>query len=97
MRIPDVPNELRPNDFADVPIDRGFSKAPYSIAENEHGLRVPDQSLIEQIGFGEVKLPVKKEQVGADFYPKTDSVVSFQSGATHTITAGTNTLEAQDR
>ena len=48
------------NEEADVPIDRGFVKAPYSIAENEHGLLVPAKSLIDQIGFGQVKLPVLK-------------------------------------
>ena len=80
------------NEEAGVPIDRGFSKAPYSVVENEHGLRVPDKSLIEQIGFGEVKLPVTKEKTGADYYPKTDSVVAFQSGTARIVAAGTNTI-----
>jgi len=53
---------------------------------------VPAQSLIDEIGFGEVKLPVTKEETGADFYPKTDYVVTFQSGATHAVAAGTNTI-----
>jgi len=79
------------NEEASVPLD-GFSKAPYSVTENEHGLRVPAQSLIDEIGFGEVKLPVTKEETGADFYPKTDYVVTFQSGATHAVAAGTNTI-----
>ncbi|RZV35454.1 MAG: alginate lyase [Chromatiales bacterium] len=80
------------NEEADVSIDTGFSKVPYSVVENEHGLRVPEQSLIDEIGFGEVKLPVNKDETGADFYPKTDSVVAFQSGTTHTVAAGTNTI-----
>jgi poly(beta-D-mannuronate) lyase len=80
------------NEEAGVPIDSGFSKAPYSVVENQHGLLVPPQSLIDQIGFGEVKLPVTKEETGAGYYPKTDSVVAFQSGSTLSVAAGTNTI-----
>lgn len=80
------------NEEANVPIDRGFSKAPYSVTENERGLLAPEQSLIEQIEFGEVKLPVSKEETGADFYPKDDPFVQFGSGKTIAVAAGTNTL-----
>ncbi len=85
------------NEEASVPIDHGFEKVPYSVAENEHGLRVPDQALVDQIGFGDVKLPVTKEETGADFYAKVDKVVAFQSGDTLAVAAGTNTIvEALD-
>lgn len=80
------------NEEADVPIDRGFSKAPYSVTENEHGLLVPAQSLIDQIGFGEVRLPVTKEETGASYYPKVGELVTFESGATHAVVPGTNTI-----
>jgi poly(beta-D-mannuronate) lyase len=80
------------NEEADVPIASGFSKAPYSVTKNEHGLLVPAQSLIDRIEFGEVKLPVSKEDTGADFYPKVDYVVAFQSGDTLSVAAGTNTI-----
>ena len=80
------------NEEANVPIEVGFSQVPYSVSENENGLRVPEQSLIDQIEFGEVKLPVTKEETGASFYPKTDRVVEFQSGNTLSVTAGTNTI-----
>ena len=82
------------NEEASLPaeIAGGFRKVPYSVTENEHGLRAPDKSLIDQIGFGEVRLPVAKEETGADFYPKTEHVVSFQSGRTHPVAAGTNTI-----
>ena len=80
------------NEDASVPIASGFSKAPYSIARNKHGLFVPAQSLIDQIKFGEVKLPVTKDETGADFYPKVDKVVTFQSGDTVLVAAGTNTI-----
>ena len=80
------------NEEADVPIDGGFSKAPYSVVENEHGLLVPAQSLIDDIEFGEVKLPVTKKETGADFYPKTEPSVAFESGVVVTVPPGTDTL-----
>jgi poly(beta-D-mannuronate) lyase len=80
------------NEEANVPIENGFRKVPYSVTENEHGLRVPAQSLVDEIEFGEVKLPVAKEDTGADFYPKVDKVVAFQSGVMHSVAAGTNTI-----
>ena len=81
------------NEEADVPIGSGFSKAPYSVEENEHGLRVPAQSLIDEIGFGEVRLPVTREETGASFYPRTDNFVEFQSGDTLSVGAGTDTIQ----
>jgi len=80
------------NEEADVPIASGFSKVPYSVAKNEHGLLVPAQPLIDQIEFGEVKLPVSKEETGADFYPQVDIAVAFQSGDTVSVAAGANTI-----
>ena len=80
------------NEEASVPIDQGFSKVPYSLAENEHGRLVPAKSLIDEIDFGEVKLPVTKNETGADFYPKTDPSVTFGSGAIVEVPAGTDTL-----
>ncbi len=80
------------NEEANVPIESGFSKVPYSVAENEHGLLVPSQSLIDEIDFGEVKLPVTKEETGADFYAKTEPSVAFASGAVVAVAAGTDTL-----
>jgi len=80
------------NEEVSVPIANGFRKDPYSVAENEHGLRIPAQSLVDEIEFGEVKLPITKEEAGANFYPKIDSVVAFQSGDVHAVPAGTNTI-----
>lgn len=80
------------NEEASVPIDHGFSKVPYSVTENSNGLRVPTKSLIDQISFGEVKLPVTKKETGADYYPKQDINAAFQSGDTHPVKAGTNTI-----
>lgn len=80
------------NEEANVPIDVGFTKAPYAVAENEHGLRVPDESLVSQIEFGEVKLPVTKAETGAEFYPKEDDTHEFRSGETIAVDAGVDTL-----
>ena len=80
------------NEEADVDIKNGFSKAPYSVAENANGLLVPAQSLVDEIEFGEVKLPVAKEDTGADFYPQVGELVAFQSGDRHLVEAGTNTI-----
>ncbi len=80
------------NEGATVPVDTGFSPVPYSVAQNANGLLVPPQSLVEQIGFGEVKLPVSKDEVGALYYPKNDLAVAFRSGSDVAVPAGTNTL-----
>ncbi len=82
------------NDEVRIPIDKGFSKQPYSVTTNEYGLKVPDASLTRAIGFAEVKLPVTKTQAGADFYPKHEDKVAFRSGKTYTVKPGTNTLLA---
>ncbi len=80
------------NDEASIPLANGFAKAPYNVKENVNGLRVPEQSLIDQIGFGEIKLPVDKEETGANFYPKEDLIVDFGNGKKTKVPAGTNTL-----
>ena len=80
------------NEDANLPMNDGFVRVPYSVTENAHGLRVPEQSLLDDIGFGEVKLPVTKEETGADFYPKTELAADFRSGAEIAVEPGTNTL-----
>ncbi len=80
------------NEGVNPPLDDGFVSVPYSVAENEHGLRVPEQTLLDDIGFGEVKLPVTKEETGASFYPKSELAAGFQSGKEIAVAPGTNTL-----
>lgn len=75
-----------------VPVVEGFSEAPYAVSENMHGLLVPEQALLDQIGFGEVRLPVTKDEAGALFYPKVDPSVTFRSGAEVSVPPGINTL-----
>ena len=44
------------------------------------------------MGFGDLKLPLTRDETGADFYSKDDPFVDFGSGATTSVAAGTNTL-----
>jgi len=82
------------NEEASTPIKSGFASTPYSVTVNKHGLKSPSQALLDKIGFGEVKLPVTKEEAGTNFYPKNEAIVAFNSGETITVKAGTNTLLA---
>lgn len=80
------------NDQAKAPFAQGFNKVPLELTRNEHGLLTPSQELRDQIGFGEVKLPVTKEEVGADFYPKDGFEKTFNTGRTIKVSPGVNTL-----
>ena len=79
------------------PFEQGFSYTSTSLEKNNNGLLVPSDDLLKSINFGEVKLPISKYEVGATYFPKTDETVSFGSGQTIEVPAGTNTLiEALD-
>ncbi|MFT2091083.1 polysaccharide lyase 6 family protein [Paraglaciecola sp. 2405UD69-4] len=80
------------NEEASTPIQSGFASTPYSVTTNKYGLKSPDEDLLEEIGFGEVKLPVTKEEVGASYYPKTETTIAFQSGKTINVPSGTDTI-----
>ena len=80
------------NEEASVPISTGFSKELYSVLENDNGLRVPAQSLIDRISFGEVRLPVTRKETGASFYPKPDDATEFESGDTIGVEPGVDTV-----
>lgn len=80
------------NEEANAPFEEGFKKVPFNIEKNEFGLWAPDQELIDEIGFGEVRLPVTKEETGASYYPKTISRALFASGQVIAVEPGTNTI-----
>jgi poly(beta-D-mannuronate) lyase len=80
------------NKEASTPIKSGFSTTDYVVKTNNHGLKSPSKKLLDKIGFGEVKLPVTKKEAGANFYPKNEAVVAFNSGKKIKVKAGTNTL-----
>jgi poly(beta-D-mannuronate) lyase len=80
------------NEEADVPIDSGFRKVPYSVTVNESGLHVPAESLVDDISFGEIKLPITKENAGADYYPKDEILIAFESGNTIAVPPDTDSI-----
>jgi len=82
------------NEEASTPIKSGFASTPYSVTVNKHGLKSPSKALLDKIGFGEVKLPVTKEEAGTNFYPKNEAIIAFNSGETIAVKAGNNTLLA---
>lgn len=86
------------NEEAKAPMKKGFEKVALNLSRNENGLLVPVQELIDQIEFGEVKLPVSKTATGADYYAKDGDVKSFGSGEKILVTPGENTiLEALEK
>ncbi|RKQ50207.1 poly(beta-D-mannuronate) lyase [Roseivirga pacifica] len=80
------------NEEAEPPFNNGFGKVPFALAKNENGLVAPDKELTDKINFGEVKLPINKNEVGASYYPKDGSVKAFNSGKVVKVAAGTNTI-----
>ncbi|MEL6557333.1 MAG: polysaccharide lyase 6 family protein [Bacteroidota bacterium] len=80
------------NEKTTLPFKKGFRQVSLALNRNNNGLIVPDQALVDQIGFGEIKLPVYKEDVGAPYYQKDGNERTFNSGATVQVAAGENTL-----
>lgn len=80
------------NEEAKAPMTKGFDKVALNLSRNANGLLVPTQELIDQIGFGEVKLPVSKEETGAGFYAKVDAAVPFGTGQKIAVAPGENSL-----
>ena len=80
------------NDETKAPFKEGFEKVKLELTRNENGLLTPNQELVDQIEFGDIKLPVTKEEVGASFYKKEGKTKAFGVGKTTKVTAGSNTL-----
>ncbi|MEM8565923.1 MAG: polysaccharide lyase 6 family protein [Bacteroidota bacterium] len=80
------------NEESEPPFNYGFEKVPFALSNNKHGLLVPRQDLIDRIEFGEVKLPISKEGVGATYYSKDGSERKFNSGKTIKVASGVNTI-----
>ncbi|MEM9386918.1 MAG: chondroitinase-B domain-containing protein [Pseudomonadota bacterium] len=80
------------NEGLSSPVEQGFKRSPYAVWTNAAGLRVPAQHLLDQIGFGEVRLPITKADTGASFYPKPQGPVAFRSGREIPVAPGTNTI-----
>jgi len=80
------------NEEAKAPFEKGFEKIPLELTRNENGLLTPSQELVDKIEFGEIKLPVTKEETGASFYAKDGMTKAFGVGKTTKVGTGTNTL-----
>ncbi|MDO6489568.1 polysaccharide lyase 6 family protein [Colwellia sp. 6_MG-2023] len=80
------------NEEASTPIKSGFASTPYKVTVNKYGLKSPSKALLDKINFGEVKLPVTKDEVGTNYYPKNETSVAFNSGDTIKVKSGTNTI-----
>ncbi len=80
------------NEDASNPLSSGFEKVPYKVSKNSNGLWVPEKALLDNIDFGEVKLPVTKEDTGARFYAKNESQIPFKSGSKIAVKPGMDTL-----
>ncbi|MEO9869160.1 polysaccharide lyase 6 family protein [Ekhidna sp.] len=80
------------NDEAKAPFKNGFEKVQLELTRNENGLLTPSQDLVDKIEFGEIKLPITKEETGASYYPKDGKAKAFGVGKTTKVAAGTNTL-----
>ncbi len=80
------------NSEAKAPFEDGFEKVPLVLSRNTNGLLVPSEELINNIEFGEVKLPISKDEVGASYYPKDAADRSFSTGKSINVASGENTL-----
>ncbi|MBO6494503.1 MAG: alginate lyase [Roseivirga sp.] len=80
------------NEEAEPPFNNGFDKVPFALAKNENGLVAPAKELTDKINFGEVKLPINKNEVGASYYPKNGHVKALNSGKVIKVAAGRNTI-----
>lgn len=80
------------NEEANAPFEDGFEKVAYQLTKNSNGLLQPSSDILEKVGLSEVRLPVTKEETGADFYPKNEIETAFRSGKTTKVSQGEGSL-----
>ncbi|MEM7551748.1 MAG: polysaccharide lyase 6 family protein [Bacteroidota bacterium] len=80
------------NNDLEIPFKSGFEKVAFETSENQNGLISPPEELLDQIAFGILDIPVRKEETGASFYPKSTNNRTFYSGKTINVKPGTNTI-----
>ena len=76
------------------PFANGFELSDAELSYNESGLLSPSTELLERIGFNKLAMPISKDEVGAEYYPKTSQTADFESGSIIQVAEGTNTLQA---
>lgn len=80
------------NKEARAPFQQGFDKVSLELSQNENGLLVPAKELVDQIAFGDIKLPVSKKETGASYNDNEAGVASFGTGTKLQIAPGENTI-----
>lgn len=74
-----------PPDFAD-----GFRREAVTLERAENGLKYPTSDL--GVGISRDLTVTAKESVGPNWYPKSEPLVAFGSGETHSVKPGKNTV-----
>ena len=81
------------NKEASLDITKGFEKVDFSVEKNVFGLLSPNKKILKKSGFkGDIQLPVKLEETGAAYYPKSDVTKTFGFGKVIKVASGTNTI-----
>ena len=71
-------------------IDNGFDVSSFGMQRAENGLLYPKNSIAK--GASASLKPIRKEQVGASYYPKAEPDVAFDSGKNISVQPGENAL-----
>jgi len=80
------------NEEAELPFKDGFDKVEYQLTKNSNGLLQPNSDVLNIVGLSELRLPVTKEETGADFYPKNDIEIAFRTGKITKVEQGEGSL-----
>jgi poly(beta-D-mannuronate) lyase len=80
------------NKGATLSINKGFQHADVSLQRASNGLLYPQDPDLLSKGASKALQPVKKNEVGASWYPKTEPDIAFDSGNTVDVKAGENAL-----
>lgn len=71
-------------------IDNGFDVSSFGMQRAENGLLYPKNGIAK--GASASLKPIRKEQVGASYYPKAEPDVAFDSGKNISVQPGENAL-----
>lgn len=82
------------NKVDDPAISTGFASQAVSLKRAPNGLLYPESSTLSGIGVKKDLTVLAKEQVGASWYPKSDSSIRFDTGRTIDVNPAPGALEA---
>ena len=80
------------NKDATASIDTGFDQQTITMTRAANGLLYPSDKAQQKLGVSRDLTPIRKDQVGVSWYPKTEPDVAFDSGKTLVVSPGDNTL-----